>query len=1096
MRLVKDFVAGKTTGAILAAGTSLQVSVADASNMPQPVGGDYFTLALTDGAGNYEIVYVTAVNPGTGILTVTRGQESTIAKDWAVGTLFRLGITAQTFQEVLTARNDLDPLLVNQVELLQVANNIDEVLLVDDYAMIAEDTPISAAPAFTFDPAVAVSTVNDTITWAAHGLGEGQLLFYPTVAGTAIGGLVFDTLYFAKVVDANTIQLSATRGGAAIDLTSVGTGSAHKLQDAFSLLHFAAKSRASADEAQAAEAGAVAIVASMQEFVLGEYANASAAWANPNAVGNKSIYFNTTAGNWRVLGASSPNDNVLAQYSSTYDAFLQAAVAGEIPNSAAIAAIVIASGAITPTKAAHSVSAESGAADDLATITTSNFATGDIIKLAPTSGHTITIKHGSGNITTNTGADIVLSGNEFARVHVAAGGVVVFKENGEPSSTVLYAMQARLGEIDARAYNGGALTAATVQAAIDANPGKTIFLAGGTWVFGSTTVEITVGETSIRGAGAETLVTSSVTAFRFRPADLRGTPTVNGCRLFGLKLGYSGASVTDGAYAIEAIKTNRMRMWDIYWSGYHFGLFIARGIQSSFFNFAGVSPIDAVTVSGSSQIVLGAAETRIVAAFDPSVAVNLTTNTITLAGHGRSDGEYIGYDANGGTAIGGLTSGASYYVVGATTDTFQVSLTAGGEAIDLTSNGTGAAHEFFTYSRTISTEIYNFHLTGGTYGDKTHNCQALIRCSGADGVIFDKAYLGGGLEQIVIAPDKGLGFSGQNVFSNIYCDGLFVARKGLVFVTPVGGGTIGPIQVSGASTFANYDDATETIAIDCAAPCNHLTIDPSVHCANQDVGINFTGGDSSSRLTTFARLENCAVDGIRLATAKSAQIGGIIDGTGPGAVGVEQLSGTVEQLIWIGASLTNWTTNVSLAGTVTYEKGFAVSDDSDTHWDNLTSSGFPSTWTVSGGITPVFSTSQGTGLSWNATGNGVRVRWIKSGPVVLYYVTFQGDFTWSVAPTGDIDVPLPFTPTVNASGGQACWDEASAFSVTVDAATGTDPTLFPTYATSVCLQHDTGAILNFRMIKPGAAFTTVGAAHITSGLELDFKGWGIAEVAA
>ncbi len=64
----------------------------------------------------------------------------------------------------------------------------------------------------------------DTITMMAHGYTDNEGPFRLGTAGTIPGGLVVETDYWIKKVDDNTIQLAATSGGAAIDLTSQGAG--------------------------------------------------------------------------------------------------------------------------------------------------------------------------------------------------------------------------------------------------------------------------------------------------------------------------------------------------------------------------------------------------------------------------------------------------------------------------------------------------------------------------------------------------------------------------------------------------------------------------------------------------------------------------------------------------------------------------------------------------------------------------------------------------------------------------------------------------------------------------------------------------------
>lgn len=74
-------------------------------------------------------------------------------------------------------------------------------------------------------------------------------------------------------------------------------------------------------------------------------------------------------------------------------------------------------------------------------------------------------------------------------------------------------------------------------------------------------------------------------------------------------------------------------------------------------------------------------------------SVDATANTLTWVAHGLIDGDLILF-VSSGTIPGGLLNSADgtphlYYVVGATTDTFQVSLTLGGSAVDITSTGSG-----------------------------------------------------------------------------------------------------------------------------------------------------------------------------------------------------------------------------------------------------------------------------------------------------------------------------------------------------------------------------------------------------------------------
>ncbi len=69
-----------------------------------------------------------------------------------------------------------------------------------------------------------------------------------------------------------------------------------------------------------------------------------------------------------------------------------------------------------------------------------------------------------------------------------------------------------------------------------------------------------------------------------------------------------------------------------------------------------------------------------------SCVADATANTLTAVSHGLSDGDRV---AIGGSVVpGGLSSTVAYYVVNAASDTFKVSLTSGGSAVDITSTGT------------------------------------------------------------------------------------------------------------------------------------------------------------------------------------------------------------------------------------------------------------------------------------------------------------------------------------------------------------------------------------------------------------------------
>ena len=85
------------------------------------------------------------------------------------------------------------------------------------------------APANLIVPFTADSTT-DIITLVGHGLADTQEVFLSTT-GTLPAPLVAGTGYFVRDATANTFKLAATSGGAAINLTTNGTGTQYLTYD-------------------------------------------------------------------------------------------------------------------------------------------------------------------------------------------------------------------------------------------------------------------------------------------------------------------------------------------------------------------------------------------------------------------------------------------------------------------------------------------------------------------------------------------------------------------------------------------------------------------------------------------------------------------------------------------------------------------------------------------------------------------------------------------------------------------------------------------------------------------------------------------------
>lgn len=98
------------------------------------------------------------------------------------------------------------------------------------------DTSILHGTTKTFDGSSSsvVIVATDIITIAAHGFNTGDRLVYSKGAGGGVVvGLVDETTYYVRKIDANTFKLATSQenafSGTVVNITAVGSGSAHKL---------------------------------------------------------------------------------------------------------------------------------------------------------------------------------------------------------------------------------------------------------------------------------------------------------------------------------------------------------------------------------------------------------------------------------------------------------------------------------------------------------------------------------------------------------------------------------------------------------------------------------------------------------------------------------------------------------------------------------------------------------------------------------------------------------------------------------------------------------------------------------------------------
>ncbi|MDH5205429.1 MAG: hypothetical protein OEW36_07175, partial [Hylemonella sp.] len=102
----------------------------------------------------------------------------------------------------------------------------------DTTARIGANARINQPTQSSFNPGapLVVDVSADTIDLGAdHGLRAGDRVVYDNGGGASVGGLSDEASYYVKEVNGNKVKLSATEGGAAVNLVNAGSGSQHRL---------------------------------------------------------------------------------------------------------------------------------------------------------------------------------------------------------------------------------------------------------------------------------------------------------------------------------------------------------------------------------------------------------------------------------------------------------------------------------------------------------------------------------------------------------------------------------------------------------------------------------------------------------------------------------------------------------------------------------------------------------------------------------------------------------------------------------------------------------------------------------------------------
>jgi len=234
----KDSKTASGTIAVTTAGAVTGVSTAFLSQTKPSAADDRgcFGYMVVTTAGVPESYLITAVATNTG-MTVKAGISGGSMTAHSAGTAYTLQekpsyITGESADTAFMGNpNDVYGIDTNEAEDSGDAIvGLSQVLKGAGY--VTNETPVVtiAAPTVNVVATSAVNTTTNVITITSHELTTGTAMTYLANAGTALAGLVNDTVYFVIKVDANSIKLATTQANAYAGTTITLTGTGNNAQ--------------------------------------------------------------------------------------------------------------------------------------------------------------------------------------------------------------------------------------------------------------------------------------------------------------------------------------------------------------------------------------------------------------------------------------------------------------------------------------------------------------------------------------------------------------------------------------------------------------------------------------------------------------------------------------------------------------------------------------------------------------------------------------------------------------------------------------------------------------------------------------------------
>jgi len=261
--------------------------------------------------------------------------------------------------------------------------------------------------------------------------------------------------------------------------------------------------------------------------------------------------------------------------------------------------------------------------------------------------------------------------------------------------------------------------------------------------------------------------------------------------------------------------------------------------------------------AGGAPITLTSSGTATLREVYVSTGVNTSTDTITVDRNQPWQNDMpLTYRNIGGTAIGGLTDGTTYYVQNRTSTTFELAASIGGSTINLTSAGTGT----HIFEGETNTPAYKSWAVVGGKGVWFENCRYInFALNGIELLDYDA-----GLTAFNGSVTSSAYLNGQDT-EKIFVEGGVVSTRGPDVSNLVGtdGSSITDIHIRGIANTNEFTNNIESnLYIDATSSGQRAVVDSEELQQSYNKKYQFNLPDTSSGTKPFSIISRGGADSI------------------------------------------------------------------------------------------------------------------------------------------------------------------------------------------------------------------------------------------